>query len=168
MRNLLIVVLSDAKPLSSDRPEQRLPAGSQRLPPCAPLTGELVAALPAVLFDGFVLARGPGSVDFAFGAYLPRRPIAEAVAELAPGADVDHVEPYLVVNCGLTEGGAHLGGVSDLWTATTGDLHGVLRDAAVGWHPAVVDLVERIDPATLRPTSVRRSAPTPSASPGPR
>ncbi|GAA3357762.1 FAD-dependent oxidoreductase [Saccharopolyspora gregorii] len=125
----------------------------------APLTDELAAALPAELFDGFVTASGPDGVVFAYGAYQPRRPVAEAVAELAPGADIDPVEPYMMVNFGLPRGGPSAARIPELWSATPDQLHAAMRAAVTGWHPALVELVEHVDPDTLFRQSIRHLEP---------
>ncbi|MEU6132263.1 NAD(P)/FAD-dependent oxidoreductase [Saccharopolyspora sp. NPDC047091] len=125
----------------------------------APLTDELVAALPAALFDGFAIATGPDGTTFAYGAYQPRRPVAEAAAELAPGADIDPVEPYLMVNFGLPRNGPLATEVPDLWRATPERLHAAMRTAVTGWHPALAELVEHVDPETLLRQSLRHLEP---------
>ncbi|MGP3775483.1 FAD-dependent oxidoreductase [Streptomyces sp. SDT5-1] len=124
-----------------------------------PLTDDLVGSLPPALFDGFVLASSPDGVNCSFGAWQPRRLVAEAVAELAPGADIDHVEPYMMVHCGFTDENPCRAGAPDLWNASVDELHSVMRAAVRGWHPGVVELVERADRATLAPTSIRRLDP---------
>lgn len=158
-------VLVAADGLHSPVRSQRLPriptvdTGLRSIAACVPLTDDLVASLPPVLFDGFVLARSPDGVNFSFGAWQPRRPVTEAVHDLAPGADVDHVEPYMMIHCGFTASSPYLAGISDLWSATADELHPVMRQAVRGWHPGVVELVERVDRSTLAPMSVRRLEP---------
>jgi 2-polyprenyl-6-methoxyphenol hydroxylase-like FAD-dependent oxidoreductase len=125
----------------------------------APLTGALIAALPHALFDGFAFAVGPEGHRFSFGAYQPRRPIAEAVAELAPGAAVDPIEPYMMVNLGFSQDSPLLADIPDMWRATPQQLHAAMRSAVRGWHPGLVELVEHVDVSTLFPLSVRRLEP---------
>ncbi|WNE93965.1 NAD(P)/FAD-dependent oxidoreductase [Streptomyces luomodiensis] len=158
-------VLVAADGLHSPVRRQRLPeiptfdTGMRSIAACVPLTDDLVAMLPDALFDGFVLASSADGVNFSFGAWQPRRPVAEAVAELAPDADIDHVEPYMMVHCGFTEGSPYLAGIPDLWSAGPEELHPVMREAVRDWHPAVVELVERVDLSTVAPMSVRRLEP---------
>lgn len=125
----------------------------------APLTKALITALPDELFDGFAFAVGPGDHRFSFGAYQPRRPLAEAVAELAPGAAVDSVEPYMMVNLGFPHDSSLLAGIPDLRRASPQQLHTLMRSAMRGWHPGFVELVEHVDLTTLFPLSVRRLEP---------
>jgi 2-polyprenyl-6-methoxyphenol hydroxylase-like FAD-dependent oxidoreductase len=62
----------------------------------APLTDALAAALPDGVFDGFSMASAQNGAVLVTGVCQPRRPIAEAVAELVPGAAVDPVGPYVM------------------------------------------------------------------------
>ncbi|CAM5658337.1 FAD-dependent oxidoreductase [Streptomyces griseorubiginosus] len=125
----------------------------------APLTDELAATLPDALFDGFAGASGPDGAMLVYGVYQPRRPIAEAVAELAPGAAIDPVDPYIMVNLGIMPGTPFGREAPDLWKASPEERHAVLRRAVRGWHPALAGLVERIDTSTIFPVSVRRLQP---------
>lgn len=126
----------------------------------APLTEDLIAQLPEALFDGFASASGPDGVRFTYGAYQPRRPVAEAVAELAPGADIDSVAPYMMVNLGLAPDSPLLSGISDLRKASSEQLYSVMRAAVRGWHPGLVELVEHVEVSTLFSSWVRRLNPT--------
>ncbi|TRW87959.1 FAD-dependent monooxygenase [Mycolicibacterium sp. 018/SC-01/001] len=126
----------------------------------APLTDDLIATLPEALFDGFAAASGPDGIGFAYGAYQPRRPIAEAVANLAPGADIDPVDPYMMVNLGFAPDSPLLATIDDLRTATSDELYAAMRAAVHGWHPGLVELVERVDVSTVFSSWVRRLDPT--------
>ncbi|MCX2715352.1 FAD-dependent oxidoreductase [Mycolicibacterium sp. J2] len=125
----------------------------------APLTEDLIAKLPEALFDGFAGAHGPDGIRFAYGAYQPRRPVAEAVAELAPGADIDPVGPYMMVNLGFDPGSPLLSDGFDLRTASSEQLYSVMRAAVRGWHPGLVELVENVEVSTLFSSWVRRLDP---------
>ena len=125
----------------------------------APLTEALVTSLPDALFDGFAFAVSPAGYRFSFGAYQPRRPIAEAVAELAPGATVDPIGPYMMVNLGFPQSSSLVADIPDMWRVAPEQLHSVMRSAVRGWHPGLVELVEHIDVSTLFPLSVRRLEP---------
>jgi 2-polyprenyl-6-methoxyphenol hydroxylase-like FAD-dependent oxidoreductase len=50
----------------------------------SPLTPEIVAELPEILLDGFVIARDNRGGMLALGVYDPREPVAEAAARIAP------------------------------------------------------------------------------------
>jgi salicylate hydroxylase len=103
-----------------------------------PLPPEVVAELPEILMSGFVIASDGAGRSMAIGAFTPRRPVAEAAADIAPDVHVDPVEPYMMI---------------------AGDLSTPLSDA---WHPALRGLVERLDPGTLFENSFRRLDPTPA------
>jgi 2-polyprenyl-6-methoxyphenol hydroxylase-like FAD-dependent oxidoreductase len=121
----------------------------------APLTEDLAAVLPDGVFDGFTTIDNLDGTIFAVGVYDPRRPIAEAVAELAPGAAVDDVAPYVMVTHGNGIAAPHRIALPDFDGRPPEDLHTVMRRAIAGAHPGLVELVERIDTATLSPLAVR-------------
>ncbi len=133
--------------------------GMRGLYSIAPLTDDLTARLPEALFDGFAVATGPNGAMFAYGVYRPRRPVAEAVAELAPGAAVDPVDPYIMVNLGLPPGSPVAAGAPDLWHSSADTLHALMRTAVRGWDPALADLVEHVDASTIFPVSTRHLQP---------
>ena len=120
--------------------------------------------LPSVLYDGFVIATNQRGGLLALGAYNPRRPVAEAAAELAPDVTLDPVEDYMMVS----------GSVAPdtpippprQWTADTpAVLHDAMLRAVEGWHPALRGVVERIDRETLFAISFGRLDPTPAWEP---
>ncbi|MGC0335065.1 FAD-dependent oxidoreductase [Streptomyces sp. SLBN-8D4] len=133
--------------------------GSRGLYSIAPLTDDLAASLPEALFDGFAVATGPNGAMFAYGTYRPRRPVSEAVAELAPGAPVDPVDPYIMVNLGLPPGSPVAAGAPDLWNSSPETLHALMRAAVQGWDPALAELVEHVDASTIFPVSTRHLQP---------
>jgi 2-polyprenyl-6-methoxyphenol hydroxylase-like FAD-dependent oxidoreductase len=143
----------------------RSPVRAQRLPHVEVIPGgieglglygrsRLVDELPDVLYDGFVIATNKRGGLLALGAYNPRRPVAEAAAELAPDVTVDPVEPYMMVS----------GSVSGP-TDTPQAMHASMLAAVEGWHPALRGVVERIDPLTLFTISFGRLDPTPAWEP---
>lgn len=121
----------------------------------APLTEDLAAVLPGAVFDGFTVIDNLDGTIFAVGVYDPRRPIAEAVAEFAPGAPVDPVEPYVMVTHGNGLAAPNRVDLPDFSDRSREELHAVMRRDIEGAHPGLVELVERIDPATLSPLAVR-------------
>ncbi|MDX2625614.1 FAD-dependent monooxygenase, partial [Streptomyces scabiei] len=133
--------------------------GMRGLYSIAPLTDDLAASLPEALFDGFAVAAEPNGTMFAYGVYRPRRPVAEAVAELAPGARVDPVDPYIMVNLGLPPGSPVAAGAPDLWHSSPETLHALMRTAVRGWDPALADLVEHVDASTIFPVATRHLQP---------
>lgn len=121
----------------------------------APYTDDLAAVLPAPVFDGFcIIDRGDGTI-FAVGVYDPRRPIAEAVAELAPGAEIDPVDPYVMVTFGSDLGATAVADIPDFARSSPGELHAMMRRAIAGAHPGLVELIERVDESTIGPSTVR-------------
>ncbi|WP_329288484.1 NAD(P)/FAD-dependent oxidoreductase [Streptomyces pseudovenezuelae] len=134
--------------------------GDRGLYTTAPLTDDLAATLPEALFDGFAQVLGPDGAMIVYGVFQPRRPIAEAVAELAPGARVDPVDPYIMVNLGVVADSPFGREIPDLWQASAGELHDLMRRASKGWHPALAGLVEHIDDSSIFPVAVRRLEPT--------
>ncbi len=119
----------------------------------APVDDELLARIPETLLDGFVLANGPDGTMLSFGLFDPRRPIDEAVAELAPGAAIDPVRPYMMVNSGA--------GLPDaeLFSSTPQRLHELMRDGVRDWAPGIRALIDRVDPASIFPNSIRHLRP---------
>ncbi|WP_234441071.1 hypothetical protein [Streptomyces scabiei] len=91
----------------------------------APLTDSLAAALPDRVFDGFSMAWAPNGAVLVAGVYQPRRPVAEAVAELAPGAAVDPVGPYVMAGLFAPPHGDLFPGYEELRRATSEARHAV-------------------------------------------
>src|SRR3954454_11543824 len=124
-------------------PEVRiLDPGMRGMCSTAPLTEDLAAVLPDGVFDGFTTIDNLDGTIFAVGVYDPRRPIAEAVAELAPGAAVDDVAPYVMVTHGNGIAAPHRIALPDFDARPPEDLHTVMRRAIAGAHPGLVELVE--------------------------
>ncbi|MFF5078273.1 FAD-dependent oxidoreductase [Actinoplanes sp. NPDC000266] len=148
-------VLVAADGINSVVRHQRLPGvavvdtGMRGLYSLAPADDELIAQLPPNLLDGFVLAMGPGGRMLSFGLFDPRQPVAEAVAQLAPGAAVDPVEPYMMVNCSVS--------LSDdeLFSTPAERLHQLIREGVQDWAPGIRALVDLIDTASIFPNSMR-------------
>ncbi|MFM9594801.1 FAD-dependent oxidoreductase [Streptomyces scabiei] len=125
----------------------------------APLTDALAAALPAGVFDGFSMASAPNGAVLVAGVYQPRRPIAEAVAELVPGAAVDPVGPYVMAGLFAPPHGGLLPGDEELRRATSEARHAVMCEVVKDWHPGLSALVERADRSTVFPVAVRHLQP---------
>ncbi|MFJ8540310.1 FAD-dependent oxidoreductase [Streptomyces sp. NPDC093591] len=125
----------------------------------APLTDDLAAVLPDAVYDGFTLASGPNGALFAYGVFQPRRPVAVAVADLAPGAAVDPVAPYVMAALYTPVDSGLVPGDEELRTASAPARHDLMRAAVRGWHPGLVALTDQVDPSSIRPVSVRRLEP---------
>jgi 2-polyprenyl-6-methoxyphenol hydroxylase-like FAD-dependent oxidoreductase len=114
----------------------------------SPLTDEILAELPEILFSHFVIARDERGVMLSLGQCVPRRDgpeVASAYMMLSGGVTPDTVIPEPAA-----------------WTDTTQrDLHAAMRAGVAEWHPAIRGLVERIDPATLFVHPFRRLDPAP-------
>jgi salicylate hydroxylase len=131
-----------------------------------PLPPEVHDALPEILLSGFVIAVDPATgVTIAMGAMDPRRPPAEAAAELAPDVALDPVEPYMMLSGGIRPGTPIP--PPDAWTAGTArEMHAQMVDAVSGWHPALRGLVERIDLDSMFASHFMRLEPTAPWEPG--
>jgi salicylate hydroxylase len=130
----------------------------------AALPDSLAETLPPELFDGFVFATGPDGRFLTFGAWQPRQDVAEAAAKLAPNAAIDPVEPYLQVTLNIPPEGP-LAYPGDASTATGTELHEFWMAGVRGWSPVLVDLVDRMDPASIFLTRIRGIRPAPAWAP---
>ncbi len=128
------------------------------------LPPDVVAELPSVLFDGFVIATNKRGGLLALGAYNPRRPVAETAAAIAPDIRVDDVTDYMMVS-GSVAPGTVIPPPSEWTDATAAKLHQSMLDAVDGWHPALRGVVERIDEETMFAISFGRIDPTPAWAP---
>lgn len=97
------------------------------------LTPERLDWLPERFFAGFTAVVGPHS-SMAAGAMRQRRPVAEAVAEFAPGARVDPFADYL------------------MWAMVApGSVNRPALDLAEGWHPTLRRVIAEADPESCFP-----------------
>jgi 2-polyprenyl-6-methoxyphenol hydroxylase-like FAD-dependent oxidoreductase len=110
-----------------------------------------------VLLDGFVIATNKRGGMLALGAFMPRRPIPEAVAAIAPDVRVDPVEDYMMVSGSLAPGTPP--------DAAGPELKASMLAAVEGWHPALRGVVERIQLETMFTISFGRLDPTPAWEP---
>lgn len=113
----------------------------------SPLDQQTLAGLPEVLSAAFVIARDDGGVMLSFGQCVPRR-------------EGDGVAPgYMMLSGGVPPEAVPQ---PDEWSADTpARMHAAMCEGVAGWHPAIVGLVQRIDPATLFSHPFRRLNPTP-------
>lgn len=119
-----------------------------------PLPKELAATLPEVLFDGFVFAIGDDGRFLTFGAWQPRQPVAAAVAQLAPGADIDPVDPYLQITLTIPPGGP-MAYPGDVFAASSAALLAFWTAGVEGWDARLAALVYAIDADTVFATRFR-------------
>jgi salicylate hydroxylase len=125
------------------------PVGALGLFGRAPVTDELLAGLPEVLSAAFVIATDDRGVMLSLGLCVPRQP--------GPG-----VAPAYMMLSGGVPPGTLIPDPSD-WAADTGrQMHELMRAGVAGWHPAIRELVELVDPTTLFSHPFRRLDPTPA------
>jgi 2-polyprenyl-6-methoxyphenol hydroxylase-like FAD-dependent oxidoreductase len=128
------------------------------------LPPEVLESLPSTLLDGFVIATNKRGGLLALGAFIPRRPIAEAAAAIAPGVAVDDVEDYMMVS-GSVAPGTVIPPAREWTDDTPAQLQASMLQAVEGWHPALRGVVERIDHDTMFAISFGRLDPTPAWEP---
>lgn len=121
----------------------------------AALTDDLAEILPPAAFDGFIVVDWGNGMISALGVYDPRRPISEAVAELAPGAEIDHVEPYVMFTYGNGLGSTLAPGTLDFSSSSPEETKAYLQSLMVDVHPGFAEIVDRLDLATIGPNNVR-------------
>lgn len=134
----------------------------------APLPDELARTLPEQLFDGFVLVFGRLLLDngiLALGAFQPRMSYPEAVARFAPDVDLSPVDPYMMLGAAVPPVVAERLGL-DLTAAAPPDLRRALRVLVEGWHPDVLNLVDRVNETELFATAMRYLEVSPPWQPG--
>ena len=137
------------------------PVGALGLFARSPVSDEILAELPEVLFDGFVIARDDHGVMLTLGLCVPREPADRAAAAVAPYAHLDATAPYMQLS-GAVAPGTPLPAPSD-WTAETPrQLHEAMKAGVASWHPALRGLVDRIELETLFLHPFRRLDPTPA------
>ncbi len=127
----------------------------------SPLTAEILAELPEVLNDGFVIARDDRGGMLALGQYVPRQPAPEAAAELGLTLAIDSVAPYMMISGGVPPG--TLVPPPAQWSTDTPQrMHEGMRAVVADWHPAIRGLVDRVELDTLFSHPFRRLDPTPA------
>ncbi|MED4074466.1 FAD-dependent oxidoreductase [Priestia endophytica] len=123
----------------------------------SPLTKEIRAQLPEILFDGFTSAIDEKGTYMAIGPYEPRRPVDEAAKELAPSSFIEHVDDYIMITLNVSE---QLKMTDDeLRKANPSLYHRIMLELTQKWHPVLKGLVERINPDTVSILSVRSVEP---------
>jgi 2-polyprenyl-6-methoxyphenol hydroxylase-like FAD-dependent oxidoreductase len=137
------------------------PVGGLDLFARSPLTPEIIAELPDAVASGFTIARDDRGGLLAMGAYVPRQAPDAAAAEVAPGARVDAVDPYMMLLGGIQPGTT----VPDprAWDADTPRvMHEGMKAVVADWHPAIRGLVERVELDTIFAHPFRRLDPAPA------
>jgi 2-polyprenyl-6-methoxyphenol hydroxylase-like FAD-dependent oxidoreductase len=114
-----------------------------------PLDDTLLAALPSALFGGSSPVQGPHRRTLALGSYQPVRSPADFGLTPVP----DYMKWTLVApmsTYAMTE--------ADFWSAPPETLLAEALRCVADWHPVLVDLVRRCDPAVTFPLAIRAAA----------
>jgi len=113
-----------------------------------PYTPDLLAVIPDALHDGVLIATDGRGSRCLMASFRPRRPVAEAAAELAPDIRVDPVEDYMMVSCSVPPGTVVPPPAE--WTPQTGvDIRAAMSETVSAWHPAVRAIVAGLDPGSV-------------------
>ncbi|BEP13360.1 FAD-dependent monooxygenase [Acidothermaceae bacterium B102] len=113
-----------------------------------PLTPELDELMPDILNQGVLMAVDRKGSRLLIAAFRPRRPAAEAAAEIAPDVEVDDVPAYVMISCSVMPGTVVPPAAE--WTAETpGILQASMLEAVAGWHPAAQALVAGMEPDSI-------------------
>ena len=129
-----------------------------------PLDDEALGWIPEQLLGGSRPVLGPNRRTLALGAFRPRMPVAEAVAQIAPHADLEIVPDYLKwtlvapVEC-------HIVPEETLFSATPAELHALATDMTVDWHPVLRRMLAQSNIETTFALSIRAMVPTPAWKP---
>jgi 2-polyprenyl-6-methoxyphenol hydroxylase-like FAD-dependent oxidoreductase len=114
----------------------------------SPLTPEVIAELPSILLEGFIIAADRRGSRMLLGAFQPRRPVTEAAAQIAPDVELEPIGEYHMVSCSVAPG-TPIPRASE-WTAdTAAQVRDSMLTAIDGWHPALRGVIERIDLSTI-------------------
>lgn len=122
-----------------------------------PLPRELEVSLPHDLLDGFVLVMGPQLLDggvLAMGAFTPRVDVEHAAAARGIDAHLSPAEPYMMLGAGIPPA-VWTQIDADPATASPTQMKAALQALVQGWHPHVVDMVDRARPEDLFTTRLR-------------
>ena len=113
-----------------------------------PLTPELRATLPDILFQGVIIAADSHGSRALLSAFQPRTAPDVAGARLDPPVELEAVDDYFMVSCSVAPG--TVVPRSRDWTAGTPlMLREAMAAAVQNWHPAVAALVRGIDLDTI-------------------
>jgi 2-polyprenyl-6-methoxyphenol hydroxylase-like FAD-dependent oxidoreductase len=137
------------------------PVGALGLFARSPLSGEILAGLPDALFAAFVIARDDRGAMLVLGQCVPRQPVDQAAAEVAPDVRLEPVEPYMMLS-GAVPPGTPIPLPSEWSADTPRRLHEAMAAGVADWHPALRGLVERVELGTLFSHPFRLLDPTPA------
>jgi 2-polyprenyl-6-methoxyphenol hydroxylase-like FAD-dependent oxidoreductase len=112
------------------------------------LTPEVVAEIPPILLEGFIIAADRKGMRMLIGAFQPRRPVAQAAAEIAPDVELESVQDYLMVSCSV-EPGTVVPPAREWTPETAPTLRASMKRAVADWDPAYTGILDRIEPESM-------------------
>jgi 2-polyprenyl-6-methoxyphenol hydroxylase-like FAD-dependent oxidoreductase len=110
----------------------------------SPLTPEVRDSLPPLLLQGVIIAADRHGSRMLLAAFQPRRPAAQAAAELAPDVTLEPVGDYLMVSCSVAPGTV-IPPAGEWAAGTPAMLRDSMLRATGGWHPALRGIVGRVE-----------------------
>jgi 2-polyprenyl-6-methoxyphenol hydroxylase-like FAD-dependent oxidoreductase len=112
-----------------------------------PYTPALLQLVPDELHDSMnIVADGKGNRAL-LGSFRPRRPIAEAAAEVVD-VDLPDIGSYMMVSCSVPATTV-IPPSSDWTESTRAEIKAGMQQTVAGWHPAVEAIVDGIDPSSI-------------------
>jgi 2-polyprenyl-6-methoxyphenol hydroxylase-like FAD-dependent oxidoreductase len=114
----------------------------------SPLTPDVRENLPSLLLQGVIIAADRRGSRMLLAAFQPRRPAAEAAAELAPDVPLEPVGDYLMVSCSVASGTV-IPPAGEWAGETPARLRDSMLRAIDGWDPALRGIVERTDLSSI-------------------
>jgi 2-polyprenyl-6-methoxyphenol hydroxylase-like FAD-dependent oxidoreductase len=105
-----------------------------------PITPELDTLRPEILRGGVTIAADERGTRLLLGPYEARRRPDEAARQIAPDVELDAVDDYFMVSCGVPAG--TVVPPTSQWTeSTAAELKAAQLRAIDGWHPAAGAIV---------------------------
>jgi 2-polyprenyl-6-methoxyphenol hydroxylase-like FAD-dependent oxidoreductase len=137
---------------------QVVDAGVRQLTGKLPLTEDTRKLLDDNMFGVFIPIIGPQGRFVGLGPVQHPEPIADAVARLAPGADLHEVADYVALSFGCR---AELMPLPDeeLRAMTGVALRDMVLEVIADWHPRVRAMIAGWDTGTVFPLTLRTSVP---------
>lgn len=108
------------------------------------LTPELLVDIPTILLQGVIIAADRSGSRVLLGAFQPRRPVADAPADIAPDVQLEPVQDYIMVSCSVAKG--TVVPPASEWDADTPlAMRESMLTAIEGWHPALRTIVGNME-----------------------
>jgi 2-polyprenyl-6-methoxyphenol hydroxylase-like FAD-dependent oxidoreductase len=109
-----------------------------------PLTPELAAELPPLLFNGVIIAADRKGSRLLIAVYRARQRPEVAAAAIAPDVALEPVDDYVMISCSVVPGTV-IPSASEWTPDTPAMLREAMLAAIEGWHPAARALVAQVD-----------------------